>query len=393
MNTVRSLVTVALLMLLLMVGCKKDDGNGNTNSAFRPDIRSITSGLQPNSLFSLAINGDGRFIVFSTTVKLSAQDTDDFYDVYRYDRLNNTTTLISTNLVSNSFGVSITDDGSRILYTASQSPDQGQNQDESATAIYLWENGTIQTVTEGQQDPFMPWVSFTPLVAYSNIISPDGNFIAATVDLNHFVYDINTQQSTLISNGQPSDFSTDGRYHTWVDVDILSPGESPQVWRYDRLTQENIPITNSTKYSGEPRISGDGSLVVFESELGTLTGAEDNNGLQDVFLFTATTPRYDRLSTANANGNSSFPDISADGQVIAFASEANSLGLVDNNLLSDIILRINGQFTNITGNADGPSSLPRVSSDGNWVVFVSAATNLPNGTAAPNIYIAGPLRQ
>lgn len=381
---------VGLLMAALLVGCKKNDGNNN----FIPDMQPITNGLQENSLFSLAINGDGRYIVFSTSVSLTGTDTDNFYDVYRYDRTTGNTQLISTNLVSNAFGVSISDNGQRIIYTASQSPDFGQNQDEVASAIYLWDNGTIFALQEGTQDPLIPaWPSFTPTVAYTNIISPDGNFIAATVDLNHFIYDINAQQSTLISNGQPSDFSTDGRFHTWIDVDILSPTEAPQVWVYDRVTQENIPLTNSTKYSGEPRISGDGSLVVFESELGTLTGAEDNNGLLDVFLMDLSQPKYTRLSTANANGESNYPDISADGQVIAFASNANSLGLVDNNLLSDIILRINGQMSNITPNADNHSTLPRLSSDGNWVVFVSAATNLPNGTPAPNIYLAGPLRQ
>lgn len=379
-----------VMLVLVWAGCKKDENN----NAFIPDMQPITSGLQPNSLFSLAINGDGRYVVFSTSVKLTAADTDDFYDIYRYDRTTGSVQLISTNLVSNAFGVSISDNGNRILYTASQAPNFGQDQDKVASAIYLWENGTIFVLQEGQQDPLIPaWPSFTPTVAYTNILSPDGNYVGATVGLNHFIYNLTTNQGTQVSNGQPSDFSTDGRFHSWIDVDILSPNESPQVWVYDRVTQENIPLTNSTKYSGEPRISGDGSKVVFESELGTLTGAEDNNGLLDVFLMDLNVPKYTRLSTANANGESNYPDISADGQVIAFASNANSLGLVDNNLLSDIILQINGEMTNITPNADNHSTLPRLSSDGNWVVFVSAATNLPNATGLPNIYIAGPLRQ
>ena len=386
-------IKVALLLLTGMVffnACKKDNaGNANNaNNNFAPNIQPITSGLQANSLFSLAINGDGRFVVYSTKVRLSAQDTDDFYDVYLFDRVAGSTTLISTNLVSNAFGVSITDDGTKILFTASQSP----TQPESPTAIYFWENGNIQTVTQGQADPFIPNF-FSPLVAFTNIISPDGRYIAATVDLNHFIYDIAAQQSTLISNGQPVDFSTDGRFHTWVDVDILSPGESPQVWRYDRVTRENIPITNSTKYSDDPFCSGDGSKVIFLSELGTLTGAEDNNGLADAFLFDASIPKYTRISPAGANGPTTGVDISADGNVIAFATSDNTMGLTDNNLFADIILQINGQKTNITGNANNESGLPRLSSDGNYVVFVSGATNIGGGSVGPNIYLAGPLRQ
>lgn len=384
------LVLLVIVMTTAFTACKKDgagDAN-NANNNFAPNIQPITSGLQANSLFSLDINGDGRFVVYSTKVSLSAQDTDNFYDVYLFDRVAGSTTLISTNLVSNAFGVSITDDGSKILFTASQSP----TQPESPTAIYFWENGTIQTVTQGQADPFIPNF-FSPLVAFTNIISPDGRYIAATVDLNHFIYDIAAQQSTIISNGQPVDFSTDGRFHTWVDVDILSPGESPQVWRYDRVTQENIPITNATKYSDDPHCSGDGSKVIFLSELGTLTGAEDNNGLADAFLFDASIPKYTRISPAGANGPTTGVDISADGNVIAFATSDNTMGLTDNNLFSDIVLQINGQKTNITGNADNESGLPRLSSDGNYVVFVSGATNIGGGSVGPNIYIAGPLRQ
>lgn len=390
MRTIVAQVTITCIALTtIFSACKKDNGDNNINNGFAPNIAPITSGLQENSLFSLAINGDGRFVVYSTKVSLTAQDTDEFYDVYLFDRVANTTTLISTNLVSNAFGVSISDDGSKILYTASQSA----NQPDSPTAIYLWENGNISTVTQGQQDPLFPYPFFSPLVAYTNIISPDGQYIAATQDLNHFVYSIAAQQSILIGNGQPVDFSTDGRYHTWLDVDVLNPNQSPQVWVFDRVTQQNTPVTTSTAYSDEPHCSGDGSKVVFISELGTLTGAEDNNGLADAFLFDASVPKYTRISPAGANGPTTGIDISADDRVIAFATSDNTMGLTDNNLLSDIVLQIDGVKTNITGNANNESGLPRLSSDGNYLVFVSGATNIGGGSVGPNIYIAGPLRQ
>lgn len=382
MKTNHLILLVAVLSSFL-IACQ----NNGVNNTFSPPISPITPGLQANSLTSLAINGDGRYIVFTTSVSLVANDNDNFFDVYRYDRVNNSTQLISTNLTSNAFGVSVDNSGEKILFTASQAPSQPN----SPTAIYLYDNGNLFTVQEGQQDPFIPGV-FTPLVAYTNIISPDGNLIGATVDLNHFVYNITTQQNILIGNGQPVDFSADSRFHTWINVDILSPGTSPNCWVYEISTGNNTPITSSTKYSGEPFISGDGQFTVFESELGNLIGAEDNNGLSDVFVFDASKPSYRRLSPANANGPSTFPDISSDGQVIAFASSANNMGLIDNNLLTDIIVEINGRKTNLTGNADNESSLPRLSADGKWVAFVSAATNLPGFTSQPNIYVAGPLR-
>jgi Tol biopolymer transport system component len=377
-----SLLLIAGLFSIL-AACQK----GNINNTFSPPISAITSGLQDNSLVSLDINGDGRFIVFSTSVSLVANDQDNLYDIYRYDRVNNTTQLISSNLVSNSFGVSIDNSGNKILYTASQS----LSQPSSPTAIYLWDNGNIITLQEGQADPLIPNF-FSPLVAFNNIISPDGNLVGAHVNLNHIIFDLTTSQSVVLGQGQPIDFSTNSRYHTWSNVDIANPSAAPNIFVYDRQTGSNTPITNTTKYSGQPMISGDGQFTVFESELGNLTGAEDNNGLNDVFVFDASKPSYRRLSPADANGPSTFPDISDDGQVIVFASSANNMGLIDNNLLTDIIVEINGRKTNLTGNADNESSVPRISNDGRFVAFVSGATNLPGGTSQPNIYIAGPLR-
>lgn len=397
MRTFKTLLWL-LAISVLLIQCKKDENdntgnnqnnnNNNTGNTLDPQIKAVTSGLQQNSLFDLDISGDGQFIVLVTSVSLTAADTDNFTDVYRIDRTTNTATLISTNLVSNAFSASISNDGNRILYTASQLASTPDN----PTAIYLWQNGAISVIQEGQQDPFFPTPIKSPKVAFTNVLSPNGNVISASIDLNHIIFDVGAQQFTTIGNGQPYDFSTDGRFHTWILVDVLTPSKSPAVWRYDRVTGNNIPITNDTKYSGEPSINGDGSLVVFESELGTLTGATDNNGLQDIFLFDANIPKYTRLTPADANANSSFPDISADGRVIAFASGANNLGLPDNNLFSDIIVQVDGQQFNITGTADNQSSLPRLSADGRFVAFVSEATNLPNGTSVPNVYIAGPLR-
>lgn len=384
-----------VLMFLGLAACQKEDvntdpNNPNNNQPQVP-ISPVTNGFgATNDIFHLDINEDGRYIAITTKAKLLPADNDNFGDVYRYDRVNNQLELVSTNLNSNAFTASITADGNTILYTASQHPDVPN----TPTAIYFWQNGNIQTVQEGQQDPLIPWTSFTPTVAFLNIISPDGRYIAANVDLNFFVYEIATQTNTLLGNGNPIDFSADGSVLTYLLVDILSPQTQPTVWYWDRKSGQNLPVTKSTKYSDNPKISGNGRYLVFVSEDGSFTGATDQNGLQDAFLFDIQTPKYTRLSSANANGESNHPDVSNDGSVIVFASTANSLGVQDDNLYWDIYLRINGQLRNLTNASDGHSVYPVLSGDGKYVVFVSEATDFGGNGAGngANLFVAGPLR-
>lgn len=392
MKNVSRLFATIFSLLLLLSSCQ-DEEVGPTGAANVPNGFAITPlppELSNGALANVAISGNGRFVVLTTTARLVPNDQDNFTDVYRLDRQNNTWLLLSTNIVSNAFSASISDNGNRVLFTASQSPAAPDR----ATAIYLWENDNVFIIQEGQQDPLSPLPLISPLVGFTNIISPNGQQLAVSVGLNHVVAPLNTLQGPVISNGQPADFSTDGRFHTWVDVDILNPQQSPRVWLYDAATNNNVPITRSTAFSDSPRISGDGRLVVFESEMGDLTGAEDNNGLTDIFVFDQTVPRYTRLTPPNSNGFSHTPDISADGNVIVFSSSSNNLGAPDNDLTFDIYAVINGQMGNLTLNTNQACVNPVLSSDGRFVVFVAGPAD-PSGVVSPQnaqVFIAGPLR-
>src|SRR5690606_11174494 len=95
--------------------------------------------------------------------------------------------------------------------------------------------------------------------------------------------------------------------------------------------------------------------------------------------------------TAEANGRSFFPDVSADGSKVAFASEA-SLDPADSDNNIDIYVKnlATGEVTLASVNADGvkadrASGLPSLSANGTKVAFVTEATNFDpvdtNGTA------------
>ncbi|MBN9691458.1 MAG: S8 family serine peptidase [Verrucomicrobia bacterium] len=92
----------------------------------------------------------------------------------------------------------------------------------------------------------------------------------------------------------------------------------------------------------------------------------------------------------DANEASSAPALSRDGRFVAFVSRASNLVPGDTNTLADVFLRDRqeGTVTRVSQTAegrqaDGSSTLPAISGDGQWVAFVTAARSLvPEDTTA-----------
>jgi RHS repeat-associated protein len=146
-------------------------------------------------------------------------------------------------------------------------------------------------------------------------------------------------------------------------------------------------------------VSADGRFAVFESTSTNLV-PNDLNGRKDVFVrnvHLGTTI----LASANVlglpgNGDSTWPSLSDDGRFIAFASEASDLVAGDANSTTDVFVRdrVAGTTTlasvGLSGTSgNGRSRNPRISSNGRYVVFDSAASNLVPGdtTNIPNIFV------
>lgn len=133
-------------------------------------------------------------------------------------------------------------------------------------------------------------------------------------------------------------------------------------------------------------ISGDGRYMAFASADGRLV-AHDTNNLIDIFVFDRETKNIERVSVndagAEANGSSYLPSISADGRFVTFQSRATNLVAGDTNGVSDVFLRDReaNKTIRLSVNSDGtegnaPSSAPRISADGRYIVFQSDADNL-----------------
>jgi Tol biopolymer transport system component len=142
--------------------------------------------------------------------------------------------------------------------------------------------------------------------------------------------------------------------------------------------------------STTPSLSADGRLVAFTSDATNLV-AGDTNGASDIFLRDLSSGVTSRVSvsSAGAQGNAfSFsPRVSADGKIVAFASQASNLVAGDTNGFIDVFVRdlANAQTSRVSVSSAGvqgdqPSFGPvGLSADGRFVAFASASTNLVAG--------------
>lgn len=203
--------------------------------------------------------------------------------------------------------------------------------------------------------------------------------------------------------------NTDGSIAVFYsDADDLVPGDTNQardVFVRDRNagTTERVSVSNSGAQANgpsqtrgmAPAISDNGEIVAFYSDASNLV-PNDNNGTTDVFVRDrqagTTTLVSVNLSGTSGNRPSMLPSISADGRFVAFQSAASDLVPGDTNSATDIFIRDlqAGTTERLCGvQPNGSSFSPSISGDGNFVAFVSAATNLdPNVTPGMlNIFV------
>ncbi len=138
--------------------------------------------------------------------------------------------------------------------------------------------------------------------------------------------------------------------------------------------------------SFNPAISADGRYVAFESDATNLV-AGDGNGARDIFVKDLQTGAVWCASTdaqgVFGNGVSSSPDITADGRYVVFQSNAPNLVPGDSNGAIDVFIKdiqtgaIRRASTDALGaGGNAASESARISADGHFVTFASAATNL-----------------
>jgi hypothetical protein len=140
--------------------------------------------------------------------------------------------------------------------------------------------------------------------------------------------------------------------------------------------------------ASRPKVSGDGSFVIFESDATNLV-ANDTNETTDVFVASVSGANVTRVSltqaSTQANNRSFLGTISYDGQVVAFSSDATNILFNDGNQQTDVFARnlqtgfttaVSFSTTGMGGAVgNGLSTAPQISGNGAFVSFLSASTN------------------
>lgn len=258
--------------------------------------------------------------------------------------------------------------------------------------------------------------------SYSPTLSADGRLVVFSSSSDHVVPGITnpagapqiylldaqsavTQLVSATSTGAPCNgwcedaaISDDGSTIAFVsdatDLPSLPNAGGRQVLVYDvatgLLSRASIALNGALPNgdSFDPVLSGNGRFVAFTSRASNLV-VGDTNGLHDVFLrdrVLGTTEWISAPRLGGVAGDSVLASISRDGALVAFQSDASNLVPNDLPLTDDIFLldRAHGTFRAVNrtpGGAlsNGASRLPRLSQDGQWLVFQSDSTDLVPG--------------
>jgi Tol biopolymer transport system component len=380
-----------------------------------------------------SVSADGQRVAFESLASdLVAGDGNATSDVFVRDLSSGTTTRVSVDTAGGdpnnaSWAPSISADGQRVaFYSDASDLVAGQGNGRNVFVRDL-SSGTTTRVSVDTAGGDPNNASFSPSIsadgqsvafssAASDLVANDGSSRGSDV----FVRDLSSETTTKVNvdtaggdsesgnwphvynpcdkpsisaDGQrvafcayaPDLVAGDGNGHSDVFVRDLGSGTTT---RASVDTADGDPDSDSFM----PSISADGQRVAFYSLASDLV-AGDGNGTDDVFvrdLGSATTTRVS-VDTAGGDADSYIPAyygpaISADGQRVAFGSNASDLVAGDGNETWDVFVRDLGSETTTRasvdtagGDPDSASFEPSISADGQTVGFGSFASDLVAG--------------
>ena len=317
-----------------------------------------------------AISADGRFVVFATlATNLVAADKNQAVDVFLRDRAAGTTERVSvagrkTEANGESFRPAISPDG-RFVAFASYADNLVAGDTSLASDVFLRDRqaGTTERVSVSSSEQQADNNSESPAV------SADGRFVAFASSASNLIDGDNDGASDV--------FLRDRQAGTTEGVSVVAPS------------------AGFGAHSGSPAISADGRYVAFDSWEPDLVPGDTNNSF-DVFVRDRATGVLERVSvdSAGVQGDdwSLAPSISADGRFVAFHSFAGNLVAGDGNndfdiFVHDRLARTTVRTSVTTGGAEGGFQLgslnPSLSADGQVVAFESEAALVPQDTEFP----------
>ncbi|MGD0812111.1 MAG: hypothetical protein ABSA83_00755 [Verrucomicrobiota bacterium] len=339
-----------------------------------------------------SISSDGRYVVFSSSAaNLVPGDTNNAVDVFERDLHGGTTTLVSVNQSGTgpgnaaSYSPVMSSDGRFVLFRS-----QAQN---LATGSFGSGNENLFLRDLQLGVTYALTASGTSPAVSSSAMTPDGHFVAFIGIIpgsrSSYLYVWDSQLATLTytnttssllqvaisQNGQRLAYSTAGALYV---ADLSNPTNNSTV--------DNTSGCGFLTRQGSLNFSADSSQLAYVTSAYLVTlgyPASNNVYLYDVVAKTNFLVSHNNNGVAG-NGPSDSPVFSPDGRFVAYRSSASNLAPGDSNGVPNIYIydRNSGTTTLVTvsqyGNfsADNRSLSPFFSSDGQTLLFQSAASDL-----------------
>ena len=324
------------------------------------------------------VSADGRFVAFwSNATNLVADDTNNKYDAFLYDRQTHATTLISKYQGTQGNGhsrrpvvsrdgawVAFESDATNLAGTCVLLPCDKNNADD----VFLYEVGTGNVT----------------LVSASGGGSANGNSNRPSISANG---------RRIVFQSQATDLAGSDTNGTWdVYMRDLASGQTTLV--------STGPSGQGDKASSSPSISANGRFVSFDTKATNFTTG-DTGGDEDVYVKDLDTGGVDQASVrtggaqaSGTNGDSvvgADSTISSDGRFVAFWSDVSTLVDGDTNgqdcknwrekgircadtFIRDRVAGTTTRLMSTTGaQADGDAYSPALSMDGRLVAVDSDA--------------------
>lgn len=392
------------------------------------------------------VSADGRYVVFASTANNLTLMTNDApmaatsmptLNVFLRDRASNTTTLVSVNLTGtgggngNSLPFDISSNGQFVLFESAAS-NLVTNDTNHAQDIFVRDvvNGTTALVSVDTNDVSGDGES------RDSVMTPDGRYVAFTSaaddlvpgDTNHirdiFVRDLQSKTTTLVSVGATStnsspptsssevpEITPDGRYVAFYSTATnLVPGVATTgeiyvrdlaagntVWASTNARSIFQSVTGGTnEVSCNFSLSADGHYVGFEvctnppsgsPMSGIIVRYKVQSGSTDLVYTNASVAVVENFETIHDL------DMTPDGRFIAFVANAGNASLTNTAIyLWDAQTGSNTLVSpdqTTGGPASGVCDSPTVSTNGQYVAFLSDGSNLvPNLLNGPyHVYL------